>query len=407
MAFNFSNKLRLFSEGEVDSSVDDIYYNEYKPKAPISEGSVVNFVIPGTSQDYVDLNQSKVYDKVLPINLTLHSLWRQVEVQLNQTNVDQSVGVNNPYKCYFQTLLNYSGDSKESVLQSEMYYQDKSNMDSTEVNPVTNQGAYQRGKMTEASRSCEMIGPLRFTDLATQERLIPNGVEVKFNFYPSTDAFRLMDGVKDVDHKIIVEDMSLYISHVNLKPSVILGLEAHLAKTAAVYPYMRTAFKTYNLPAGSFDITVDDLFAGEVPSKLIVGLVESAAYTGSLDKNPYNFRDFHLSFIEFCVDGNKCGSFQPNFSAGRVVEPFHALAYNRSISRTGNHITLADFLNGFSLFVFNENLNLNKRAFPEKKYGQTRLTLRFDEALQAPVTLILQGEFYDRFIIDKNRAVFK
>ena len=47
-------------------------------------------------------------DKVCLGNLGLHSLFRQVDINLNQRLITASIGSYYPYKAYFDTILNSS-----------------------------------------------------------------------------------------------------------------------------------------------------------------------------------------------------------------------------------------------------------------------------------------------------------
>ena len=131
-----------------------------------------------------------------------------------------------------------------------------------------------------------MIGPWRFTDLAQQDKLIPNGVQLDLRFYPCTDNFLLMNGEADKNFKILLQEMKLNICYAELNPTTIVGLENQLHTTPAVYPYLRSEIKTYNIAAGSYNFSVDDPFNGHIPAKLVVGFVSSEAYSGSVSKNP-------------------------------------------------------------------------------------------------------------------------
>ena len=41
---------------------------------------------------------------------------------------------------------------------------------------------------------------------------------------------------------------------------------------------------------GSYGEVLEDIFQGEVPSKLLIGFVDSDAYNGHFNKNPYHFK---------------------------------------------------------------------------------------------------------------------
>ena len=62
-------------------------------------------------------------DDVRPVNLFLHSLFSEVDISLNDTQITSS---NNtyPYRAYLETLFSYGPDAKASQLSSSMYYKD-------------------------------------------------------------------------------------------------------------------------------------------------------------------------------------------------------------------------------------------------------------------------------------------
>ena len=49
----------------------------------------------------------------------------------------------------------------------------------------------------------------------------------------------------------------------------------------ALYPYQKTDVRTKHLAKGSYGETLEDIYQGQVSSRLIVGFVESEAYNGS------------------------------------------------------------------------------------------------------------------------------
>ena len=46
----------------------------------------------------------------------------------------------------------------------------------------------------------------------------------------------------------------------------------------------RTDVRTYSLPLGSYGEVLEDIFQGEVPSRLIIGFVDSEAYMGDFNQ---------------------------------------------------------------------------------------------------------------------------
>ena len=96
------------------------------------------------------------------INNTLHSLFSQIEVCLNDVNV-LSATTTYPYRAYIETHLNYGTDAKTSRLQAAMYFIDDN---LTVSNPIPdsylarNTGQKRRHGIYTAKPTLDMIGPL-------------------------------------------------------------------------------------------------------------------------------------------------------------------------------------------------------------------------------------------------------
>ena len=64
-------------------------------------------------------------DQVGPVNLTLHSIFRQIDLSLNQKIVSPDVGVNYPYKAMIDLLLNSNSDMIESQAEAALFHKDQ------------------------------------------------------------------------------------------------------------------------------------------------------------------------------------------------------------------------------------------------------------------------------------------
>ena len=92
------------------------------------------------------------------MNLFLHSLFSEVDISLNDTQITSS---NNtyPYRAYLETLLSYGPDTEGSQLSSSMYYKDTAgSMDeiAAVADDVPNKGLKARTLLTKGNK---MVGP--------------------------------------------------------------------------------------------------------------------------------------------------------------------------------------------------------------------------------------------------------
>ena len=92
----------IFAPPPIDNSIIKEYWVEFNPVASISDNGIIEFNIPGTSMDYINLAKSKIHvtyvitgpdgekikderdlnghptatsDQVGPVNFTLHSIF--------------------------------------------------------------------------------------------------------------------------------------------------------------------------------------------------------------------------------------------------------------------------------------------------------------------------------------------
>ena len=47
----------------------------------------------------------------------------------------------------------------------------------------------------------------------------------------------------------------------------------------------------------------DNIYHRTVPSKLLIGTVSNAGYSGDFNKNPFDFKQINLNYLEVTVDG--------------------------------------------------------------------------------------------------------
>ena len=99
---------------------------EHSPVSTITSSSPIEFIVSGSGEDYMDLNNTLLEVKacikttndspvsaavaVAPINNTLHSLFSQIDVSLNDVNVS-SATTTYPYRAFIETHLNYGTDA--------------------------------------------------------------------------------------------------------------------------------------------------------------------------------------------------------------------------------------------------------------------------------------------------------
>lgn len=75
-------------------------------------------------------------EKISVVNNLLHSLWSQVDFFLQGKPLSGSSGATYGYKAYFNTLLRFSDESKNTQLRSQMYFKDDPGVAMEDNDPI-------------------------------------------------------------------------------------------------------------------------------------------------------------------------------------------------------------------------------------------------------------------------------
>jgi len=420
------SELDLFSVPPTQTSMEHGNWVEYHPVTTLSDGSPIEFDVSGTGDDYVDFANTMLYvkakvtkangedldddAKAAPTNLFLHSLFSQVDISLNGTLITSSTNTY-PYRAMLETLLSYGHDAKTSQLTSALYYKDTagkmSSVDVAATGADANEGMKARARLAAGSRVIDMMGRIH-ADIFFQERYMLNEVNTRIKLVRSRDAFCLMG---EADNKVKITHASLFVRKVKLMPSVFLAHARALERGTAKYPIRRVVCKSFTIPQQYRDVNHEKLFSGQLPTRIVIGLVENAAFNGNKSRNPFDFKHFGLNEIALYLDGQQQHALrpiEPNFADGQYIR-----AYNTVFAGTGKlgadeglFIDRDDFGKGYALYAFDLTADLGEDDhFSLLRQGSVRLALKFTTALENTVTVIAYAEFENVIEIDRDRNV--
>jgi len=418
------SELDLFSVPPTQTSVENGNWIEYHPLTTVGDDSPIEFEINGNGEDYIDLANTMLYVRakitqmnganlaadavVSPTNLFLHSMFSQVDISLNGTQVTTSTNTY-PYRAMIETLLSYGDDAKKSQLTSGLFYPDEAGrMDAVTFDEATrNSGVYARSRFTTESRVVDMMGRIH-ADMFFQDRYLVNEVHVKIKLIRSRNAFCLMSAN---EFKVKIDSAIMFVRKVKLSPSVFLAHAKALENSTAKYPTRRAVCKTITIPQGFRDVSHEKLFSGQLPTRLVIGLVRNDAFNGTFARNPFNFQHFNLMEISVYSDGQQQYGIKP--LTADFTNELYVRAYNTLFSGTGkvfkdegNALDRTAFSKGYALYAFDLTPDLGEDDhFNLSKQGSVRLVLKFREALTQNVTVIAYAEFQNVVEIDRNRNV--
>lgn len=115
-------------------------------------------------------------EKVGFVNLTLQSLWNQVDISIQQQVITPTVSTNYAYKSFMDVFMKYGISSQIPALEAQPFIPDSPGfMNVADAFRGGNIGLFQRGNLTENSSFVHLEGPL-YMDICQQERYLINGV---------------------------------------------------------------------------------------------------------------------------------------------------------------------------------------------------------------------------------------
>ncbi|KAF4530049.1 hypothetical protein B566_EDAN018291, partial [Ephemera danica] len=407
------SELDLFSVPPTQTSIERGHYDIIKPLNAVSDESpIIEFVIPASGSEYIDLSHTEIHAKLkvtkgngtdlaatdiyAPINYILATMFSNIEIYLNNKLITPVTNAAS-YRAMIELMLNYGKMTKESQLTAKGVYMDTAK--SFDLCTDANAGFTKRKNIFAKSKVVDLVGYMH-SDIFNQDRYMLNGVEIRLRLIRSRDAFCLMsDTVTGMKLKIV--DIFLNIRRVEVNPSIALAHEEALKLTSAKFPINRVDIKVMTIPAGLLSKSLDNVFVGQIPKRVVVGMVENKAYNGELKRNPFSFQHFSLSSFSLVKDGRQIPSrpIECDFDENKhYTQAFQTLLSGTGLNFMNEDVGLnvSDFPHGNMLLVFDLTPDLSASCMSHwqiRENGSLGIELRFAKELESTINLVVYGEF--------------
>lgn len=410
----------LFTVPPTQRSVEQGYFQYYRPISVLSsEDSPIEFIIPPTGDEYTDLTHTKIRIRVklltdknealtnansgVPINNFLHSMFSHVGVELNQKNISPQANSYN-YRAMIENLLCYGKEAKETHLTTSMFFKDTGSLLADEKNT----GYIKRGELSRGE--FEMESNLH-SDIFNQEKYLLNGIQMVIKLYRSKPEFAVISKAADViKYKIQITDATLITRKVKITPSVLLAHAHTLQRHSAKYPITRVEIKNVSISKDIQSTSLDNLFLGQQPRRIIVAFVDAEAYNGSYKTNPMNFQHFNNTYIGISTDSAlHVTPLEPNYTKKLYMSSYNTLFNGTGVhfKDSGSDISYEEFANGYNLNVFDltPDISAHESHWNPQQSGSLRIDLKFAEPLKAPIVTLIYAEFDNLIEIDRFRNI--
>ncbi|XP_053403284.1 uncharacterized protein F54H12.2-like [Mercenaria mercenaria] len=205
-----------------------------------------------------------------------------------------------------------------------------------------------------------------------------------------------------------IRRLGFNVRTVDLLPVVANDLNQAISQHNMKIPIRRAVVKTFTIPDGQRSKIDDHLFLGQLPKRLIIGMVRNADMNGDPATNPFDFGHFQLSKLEVSIDiHNK--AFQPDFENGECMRSCMSLyqatgplGLNRSIG-----LAMTEYKSGYTLWGFDLTADqaCEEGQLQPIKTGNLRIDLQFAQQLPSVVNVIVYAEFDNQIEINGMREV--
>lgn len=442
MRFDNSNdcmlsQLDILTVPDTQSSLEDGVWSIVQPNPDFERGTII-FNIPG-NDTYLDLAETELLitcsirkedasdgtkstpitntDKIGPVNNFLGSLFSQAQVSLNDKLVENTNDLY-AYRSYLENLLNYDDGAKKSFLQNQMFFKDKATLfDSPEFADVAattspaadakfaNDALVFRKKKFVDSKIVQLKGKLH-SNIFNMNKYLLSNTKVTVTLTRSKASFCLFGTEKIDPYDVYIHKALLRVRRVKVKPSIELIHQKALESQNAIYPYKEVILKSVPIAISSSDITIQNIHNGNIPNRIIVGFVDTDAYTGKNSKNPYNFKHYGINEMLLKVAEENRPYNDPltfDFKNNNYVQAYNTLF--QGIAEFPNDISYFEYANGNTLFAFNLSPDLcNSTHFNDLKDGSVELCVKFAEPTTTPIHAIIYMEFDNILQINKSRV---
>ena len=312
-----------------------------------------------------------------------------------------------PYRAYLKTLLSYGHDAKATRLNRlEGWCTDEHG----KCDAQDNTGLLNHWNKIVNNQPFDLKGRLH-SDMLLQERLLPYNVNVWLVLSRSRPAFHLMDFNGKSSYHVRIEEVILEVYKVKVAASEQLRLEKVPTTSGPKYPLAHVVTRHFTLAAGASTADVDALFTVQIPTKVIIGLVNNEAFVGSWTKSPFNFTQRDLKQACLVVDGWPLPAqpWQPDFMQGLYAETYHAVLKSVGMypSDWSNGLSATQFLGCTMLLSWDltPDDSDGMAYLSPRRLGTVKASLRFAKPLPMMTTLLAYTQYDNLVVVDAYRTV--
>ena len=313
-----------FEPRMIQAAVTSEYDQAFLPITSLQPGAPIEFVVPSSDNQYLDLSNSKLEVKckitkangtdiegdsnVGPVNMLLHALFKSVDMEINNKLVTEPSTMHG-YRAFMESILTYFEGVEKTRLLSEGWVKDEGNGDALDDFRVgaagANSGFKTRARKYANSAVITLLGRPHL-DLFHQNKDLPPNCSIKLRLIPNEYAFYLKKHTDDAElYRLKIMATRLFMRTKEVTPSFALAHLTMAQKHNIRIPYTKVALKTIRIPNGTSTYQHDGVYMGQLPDRIVIALVGDKRMNVTYTLNPFRFSHFGLSYLALKVNGEQ------------------------------------------------------------------------------------------------------
>ena len=428
-----SHEFSQFQKPLIDDTVQSSYTLEHGTTQNLNENSVLEISVP-PSEHYIKLNEIylkgefqvvkkkmtdgseeklKPEDDVSICNMGPSALFKLVTLHMNNVEVNDRSGYHYPWKAFIETLFNFTQENKDNYLKTFSHYipddDGKEDGDDYMKKDGGNRGYVSRSKLIEKSNTVEFYTKIHL-DVLTSNRLLLNGVQLKFRFHRNADYDILISPTEPTTHnfKIKLNNLKLMVPYVQVSKEKSDQDGARLMKGPALYPFPLLKCQTHNIPLGSSGLLSQTLATGVLPNLVLVGFVQGKKME-NLKHNPFYFNHEKINRLFFRLNGRIINPVmeQIDFDNEKYMGLYFHLIKTLKLDDPSHPIkfTPESFKSGCTFFALDTRGCCGGLHLHRPLMGQLDINLGFSETPNDSLSLVSFQIYNAGVAINKDREV--
>lgn len=214
-----------------------------------------------------------------PVQNILESLFTQYDISVNGKIISENNGIF-PYVAHMVKLLNFSKDAKTTYLSLSGWEDDTGG--NVDITTTANKGWEKRKNRILNGKEDTVTGVL-YSDFAYALSMVPSNADISLILHKSSPEFFLQGGDASKVYRVKIVTLQLETRKYELSPKLNQTIERQLNSNGTV-PFTHLSATNYFVPIGSTTFQIPRLVLGQIPLRVIFGVVTNSAFTGDVTK---------------------------------------------------------------------------------------------------------------------------